>query len=342
MAIENLSLPSGIWRWTICAGMTAAIGCGSSTPPPPPNQTPAMTNMPAMTPTPPSAPAGPTDPAAAMASTHGSTPASGPTASPTMPGMPGTAHNSAGPTAPATPATMPTNSHAAGPTAPPASGPTDPAAAMRATHAQSANTTTPPGSVPGSGPVDPMAQMKAHAQAANTTTPAQPGAAPGHAQNTPMPGAPMPGAPMPGAPMPGAPGAIPGGPGAVPGNPGAGPGAGGQGGQQQFAVGSAEDSLSKFCLAMADSNLTDAAQYISPKAKGMLQQIREGTIPDDKLEGLKASFAPQGLSLRPTRPVGGGRTINLANSKNELLSFTLFKEDDSYRIRDFSIKKAPR
>ncbi|MEI8379109.1 MAG: hypothetical protein WCJ09_03205 [Planctomycetota bacterium] len=222
------------------------------------------------------------------------------------------AHNSAGPTAPTTPATMPTNSHA-GPTAPPASGPTDPAAAMRATHAQSAN----------------------------TTPPAQPGVPPGHAQNAlgaPMPGAPMPGAPMPGAPMPGAPGAIPGGPGTAPGNPGGGPGAGGQ----QFAAGSAEDSLSKFCLAMADSNLTEAAQYISPKAKGMLQQIREGTIPDDKLEGLKASFAPQGLSLRPTRPVGGGRTINLSNSKNELLSFTLFKEDDSYRVRDFSIKKATR
>ena len=93
---------------------------------------------------------------------------------------------------------------------------------------------------------------------------------------------------------------------------------------------------------MADSNLTDAAQYISPKAKGTLQQIREGTISDDKLDALKASFAPQELQLRPSRPVGGvGKTINLSN-KGELLSFTLYKEDDSYRLRDFSIKKAPR
>jgi hypothetical protein len=93
---------------------------------------------------------------------------------------------------------------------------------------------------------------------------------------------------------------------------------------------------------MADSNLTEAAQYISPKAKGMLTQIRDGSLTDEKIESLKASFSLQGLQLKPTRSTGVGRTITLGNSKSETLTFTLVKEEDNYLLREFKVSKATR
>lgn len=117
----------------------------------------------------------------------------------------------------------------------------------------------------------------------------------------------------------------------------------GGGNAPQFAAGSAEDVLLKFCTAMADSNLTEAAQYISSKAKGTLTQIRDGSLSDEKIETLKESFELKGLQLKPSRPTGGvGKTIVLGNGKSETLSFTLVKEDDSYMLREFKVSKSSR
>jgi hypothetical protein len=143
--------------------------------------------------------------------------------------------------------------------------------------------------------------------------PGQPGAAPGHGQ----------------------PGVNPGQPGAMPSPPGA-AGPGGQG-TPKLTPGSAEDSLFKFCTAMSEGNLTEAAEYISPKAKGTLAQIRDGSLSDDKTEKLKESFGLQGLKNKPSRNVGIGRTIVLGNANNENLTFTLVKEDDIYKLREFKI-----
>lgn len=128
--------------------------------------------------------------------------------------------------------------------------------------------------------------------------------------------------------------------------PGAGSGpAGGIGGgaAPQFAPGTAESALLKFCTAMAESNLTEAGQYVSPKAKGVLAQIRDGSITDEKIESLKESFSLQGLTLKPTRPIAGvGKNISLGNAKQETLSFTLMKEDDGYLLRDFKVSKSAK
>jgi len=130
------------------------------------------------------------------------------------------------------------------------------------------------------------------------------------------------GASAPGGPIPGAAGGI-------------------AGAAQQFPEGSAEAALLKFCAAMADSNLTEAGEYISPKAKGMLAQIRDGSITDEKIDTLKESFELTGLTLKPSRQTGAGKSITLGNGKSELLSFTLMKEDDAYLLREFKISKQP-
>ena len=96
----------------------------------------------------------------------------------------------------------------------------------------------------------------------------------------------------------------------------------------------------KFCTAMAEGNLTAAAEFVSPKAKSMLSQIREGQLPDDKVDELKESFVLSGLKTKPSRNTGGsGKTINLGNEKGQTLSFVLSKEDDVYKIKEFTITK---
>ena len=128
-------------------------------------------------------------------------------------------------------------------------------------------------------------------------------------------------------------------PGQFQGPPGQNSGGQGAGGKApKFADGSAEDVLLKFCTAMADNNLTAAAEYISAKSKGILVQIRDGSITDEKLDSMKASFSLTGLQIHsPLHDGGGGKMMSLANSKNEILSFTLAKESGAYKLREFKI-----
>jgi hypothetical protein len=129
----------------------------------------------------------------------------------------------------------------------------------------------------------------------------------------------------------------PGGPQNTPGGPQGGPGGGPNGQIPKFPEGSAEEALLKFCLAMADNNLTAAAEYISPKAKGLLAEIRDGNISDEKLESMKPSMALEGMKLNSSRQVGTEKRISLGNKQDEILSFSLFKESDVYKLREFKI-----
>jgi hypothetical protein len=336
-----------IWCGTIGLATSLVVGCGSSKPPAPPVAAPAAGapaagHMPMMTSAPPAHGAAPAHGQAPM---HGQAPGGG--HGTPMPGAPSSAHAAPGAhgapssahaampgSASSTPAQMMANSHgqapasghaaagsmAAGPTsATPANahqaGPGGPSpATMPAQGAPSSSTMPMP--LPGGGHNQPGGNAANMAAGA-----AGPGAAAG-------PGGAHAGNPVAMA----APGALnPGGPG-IP---------GGAGATSQFEPGSAEEALAKFCVAMADSNLTEAAEYISPKAKGLLAQIRDGSLSEEKTDELKESFVPEGLTKLKTRQTGVGKAINLSNAKHELLSFTLMREaDDAYFLREFKVSPA--
>ena len=94
---------------------------------------------------------------------------------------------------------------------------------------------------------------------------------------------------------------------------------------------------------MSEGNLSAAAEFVSGKAKAILAQIREGDLPDDKIEEFKEAFKPSGLKLKPSRNASGsGKTINLGNEKGQTLSFTLSKEDDIFKLKEFTISKSKK
>jgi hypothetical protein len=336
-----------IWCGTIGLATSLVVGCGSSKPPAPPVAAPAANapaggHMPMMA----SAP-GAHGAAPGQAPMHGQAPANGhgspmpgapssAQASPTAHGSPSSAHGAAPSSASMTPAQMMANSHGQSPTSghgAPGAMPAGPTSATPATmpagHGQAG---------PGQ-PNGPATMPAGHGQGGPGSNTAQ--------MPMPLPGG---GHNQPGVAAAGGPGAAAGPGGGHGANPaamaapgGLNPGGlgipGGAAGASQFAPGSAEEALAKFCVAMADSNLTEAGEYISPKAKGLLAQIRDGSISEEKTDALKESFAPQGLTKVPSRITGTGKTINLSNAKNELLSFTLMKEDDAYLLREFKVGK---
>lgn len=96
----------------------------------------------------------------------------------------------------------------------------------------------------------------------------------------------------------------------------------------------------KFCTAIAEGNLTAAGEHVSSKAKGELGKIREGEMSDARLEELQAAFELKGLQTRPARnSSGSGKTINLSNAKGQVLGFVLSKEDEVFKLKEFTLSK---
>ena len=132
----------------------------------------------------------------------------------------------------------------------------------------------------------------------------------------------------------GQPSAMPGQPGsALPGQPG---GAGSPAGN--LTPGSIEDTLYRFCVAIADGDTAAAAEYVSPKAKGLIGQIRDGELSEEKLEEITDAISPvTELQPNPSQTV---TKRSLRNRKNQVISFTVKKDkDEEYKITEFSISK---
>ena len=102
--------------------------------------------------------------------------------------------------------------------------------------------------------------------------------------------------------------------------------------------GSIEDTLYRFCVAIADGDTAAAAEFVSPKAKGLIGQIRDGELSEEKLEEITDAISPV-TELQPS-PSQTNTKRSLRNRKNQIISFTVKKDkDEEYKITEFSISK---
>ena len=121
--------------------------------------------------------------------------------------------------------------------------------------------------------------------------------------------------------------------GAMPGQPG---GAGSPAGN--LTPGSIEDTLYRFCVAIADGDTAAAAEFVSPKAKGLIGQIRDGELSEEKLEEITNAISPV-TELQPN-PNQTTTKRSLRNKKNQVITFTVKKDkDDEYKITELTISK---
>ncbi len=121
----------------------------------------------------------------------------------------------------------------------------------------------------------------------------------------------------------------------TPGGPGTRGGPGSQ--SNNFAPGSVDDTLARFCTALAEGDTAAASEFISAKAKALAGKLRDGELSDEQIEEITDAIVPIS-ELQPT----ANSTLTkrgLRNGKNQSISFTLKKEDDSYKITEFTVSK---
>ncbi len=167
----------------------------------------------------------------------------------------------------------------------------------------------------------------------------------GGAAGFPMPpGAGAARAPMPpGGGVAGAPMAQPGAAGLPGGAEGAGL-AGGQGGggvsQNPTAqVGTAEYSAQKVVLQLLGGELSGLEEFISPKCKGMLGDVRDGKATDQQKEELKKLFNGLQATGKP-KLENGAKVITVRNADGAIITFKVKKEGDDQKVTEMTVKQS--
>jgi hypothetical protein len=123
-------------------------------------------------------------------------------------------------------------------------------------------------------------------------------------------------------------------------------GANGGGGQmernaREAKTGTIEEVLLSFCTAIADDDTATASDFVSAKATGILAKLRDGDMTDEKIEELVELFTPFN-ELKPTQEQPGGTKRTLRNGNNQVITFTLKKEKDIYKITELALPKGKK
>ncbi len=232
-----------------------------------------------------------------------------------MTGDPAASAASAG-TAPSS--TSPASTAPATTTAPSSTDPASSAPATTAPATTTPATTTPPTTAT---PATPP-----------TTTPADPAVA-GTTPADPNAAAAKPAMVDPANPAAGNPGA------AANGNPGgvAQPGAPSEKRESQHKQGTLDYAITEFAGKIAAGDYAGLEYVISSKAKGLLAEIRDGEISDDKKTELKATFASATPQENTRKNKGSTVEIYLKGKLGHMLQLSVGKEDGVFKIRELKI-----
>ena len=118
-----------------------------------------------------------------------------------------------------------------------------------------------------------------------------------------------------------------------------GPPEGGQGQVPQFEEGTPEHAVQTVVLQVTKGDLTGLDAVISERATGVLGQMRDAKVSDEKLAELKEQMSQVRLLNR--RGDGASYHIFLRNGQNEVLQFTCRREGEGYRVRELAVHDAP-
>ncbi|MFM9960489.1 MAG: hypothetical protein ACKV2Q_04605 [Planctomycetaceae bacterium] len=137
-----------------------------------------------------------------------------------------------------------------------------------------------------------------------------------------------------------APGAAPAAAGVAPMAPGAvAPGGiGGQGGSQspQSQPGTAEFSAESIVLKALSGEVGSLEDFISPKCKGVLGDIRDGKATEKQIDELKKLFV--GIKPVGARNESGTKVLTIRNADNATISFKVKKEGENYKVIEMTVK----
>lgn len=84
--------------------------------------------------------------------------------------------------------------------------------------------------------------------------------------------------------------------------------------------------------------LTGVEEFISPKCKGVLGDIRDGKATEKQIEDLKKLFV--GIKGVGARNDNGAKLLTLRNADNATITFRVKKEGEEFKVIEMTVKAA--
>lgn len=132
--------------------------------------------------------------------------------------------------------------------------------------------------------------------------------------------------------------------------PGAGPGAAGgagiaggapgQGGvpqSPQSLAGTAEFSAESIVIQALKGDASGLEDFISPKCKGVLGDIRDGKATEKQIADLKKLFVGFQPVGRP-KTENGAKVMTIRNADNSTITFRVKKEGEEFKVIEMTVK----
>jgi hypothetical protein len=98
--------------------------------------------------------------------------------------------------------------------------------------------------------------------------------------------------------------------------------------------------VQKLLIQVAKGDFAGLDEVISPRATGVLAQMREGQLPEDRLEELKTQMSR--VKLLSRRGDGLSYNVFLQNDQGEVLQFTCRREGEDYLVRQLTVREAAK
>lgn len=115
-----------------------------------------------------------------------------------------------------------------------------------------------------------------------------------------------------------------------------GSGAGGVPQNPQSLAGTAEFSAESVVIQALKGDTSGLAEFISPKCKGPLGDIRDGKATEKQLEDLKKTFT--GVKGVGMKTENGVKVLTLRNADNSTITFRVKKEGEDYKVIEMTVK----
>ena len=117
-------------------------------------------------------------------------------------------------------------------------------------------------------------------------------------------------------------------------------GAGGQSGTPttpQSPAGTAEFSAESVIVQLLKGDASSLAEFISPKCKGVLGDVRDGKATEKQIEDLKKLFVGIQPVGRP-KTENGTKVMTIRNADHTTITFRVKKEGEDFKVTEMTTK----
>ena len=118
-----------------------------------------------------------------------------------------------------------------------------------------------------------------------------------------------------------------------------GPGGGGVPQNPTAQVGTAEYSAQKVVLQLLGGELSGLEEFISPKCKGMLGDVRDGKATDQQKVELQKLFNGLQATGKP-KLENGAKVITVRNAEGAIITFKVKKEGEDQKVTEMTVKQS--